>query len=680
MEQILMELMTESIISLFGLNRISVSKKLLGLSLLFIGIFTSTISYTFITLDKQKSDGQVINIAGRQRMLTQKYTKEFFLALHYARSNQTEFNMQQFDKTRKLFELSLKALKEGGTTYLDLGMTKAIELPATNNKAINEKLSQVLQIWRQLQSMIDAIDINTADNQQLDQVNQLSIKTLATMNQAVVMFASDSDANVQSMLSNQKWIWFIVIVILSVFSTIISKNIVKPLTKVVQAAQRITEGDLKTYPSDNKQKDELGNLLKQVNNMRSVLSDIIHTVQQNSKQMSHSSMQIATISQEISTISKQEQQGSEKVLLATSSLQNITNDVLEHIEITSKMAEQTHVTANDGEIVVKENIKELEQVVLSVDDTAEQMASVKLATDKIHQIISAINDIAEQTNLLALNAAIEAARAGENGRGFAVVADEVRNLAARTASSTGEITELIGSLTTSVDNSVSSMQQVTEQVAKSQSQSQSTLTAFDSMKAGIIENNDNFNHIMGLNLQQTEQLASLQTELEQLFNILEESAEKAGSTSLVASDLHSVSDKLEVLLGEFDTDNVKPSIREPNEKRLHPRIDNQIKVELSQGDDCIEGLTKDISLSGLHVKCAGNQHLPLNKNINVRIYMPKEKSTSKQQSIDITGKIIREEHQATGYYYGLTFNHIDKQTQDSLQHIFDYFAKASHYA
>ncbi|WP_445680959.1 methyl-accepting chemotaxis protein [Radicibacter daui] len=61
------------------------------------------------------------------------------------------------------------------------------------------------------------------------------------------------------------------------------------------------------------------------------------------------------------------------------------------------------------------------------------------AASRIGEVITLIDAIAAQTNLLALNATIEAARAGEAGRGFAVVAGEVKNLAAQTASATGEI-------------------------------------------------------------------------------------------------------------------------------------------------------------------------------------------------------------------------------------------------
>ncbi|MFA1725985.1 methyl-accepting chemotaxis protein [Xanthomonas nasturtii] len=85
-----------------------------------------------------------------------------------------------------------------------------------------------------------------------------------------------------------------------------------------------------------------------------------------------------------------------------------------------------------------------------IADVVKTTAGIRLATDRIGQIIEVIDGIAFQTNILALNAAVEAARAGEQGRGFAVVATEVRSLAQRCSVSAREIRSLIDNATDQV--------------------------------------------------------------------------------------------------------------------------------------------------------------------------------------------------------------------------------------
>jgi methyl-accepting chemotaxis protein len=133
----------------------------------------------------------------------------------------------------------------------------------------------------------------------------------------------------------------------------------------------------------------------------------------------------------------------------------------------------SHVASTSLE-TANTTLKAIDDLIVSLQDTASVVTKLKDETTNIETILNVIRSISEQTNLLALNAAIEAARAGEQGRGFAVVADEVRSLAQRSQDSVNEIETMLAKLNNASLQAVERMDLSMGQVGESREQVERT--------------------------------------------------------------------------------------------------------------------------------------------------------------------------------------------------------------
>ena len=125
--------------------------------------------------------GVVINLSGKQRMLTQKMSKESLLV---ALNVDTQDNLTNLKNTSALFDRTLKGLRNGDS---ELG------LPPTTDKRILRQLDKVDELWASFYPVIQQVLASgSVTKEQVASVAELNLPLLKQMNKAVGAYEKDA--------------------------------------------------------------------------------------------------------------------------------------------------------------------------------------------------------------------------------------------------------------------------------------------------------------------------------------------------------------------------------------------------------------------------------------------------------------------------------------------------------
>ena len=123
----------------------TISNKIKSIGIFFIILMISIIISTIYLNEKNKKDSLVINIAGKQRMLTQKIAKNIFYLYH---NNESQ---NELDEATIEFIYNLNSLKNGN----DL-----IGVFSAPNDEIANQISKVEILWNNFYSNIYVLNEN----------------------------------------------------------------------------------------------------------------------------------------------------------------------------------------------------------------------------------------------------------------------------------------------------------------------------------------------------------------------------------------------------------------------------------------------------------------------------------------------------------------------------------------
>ncbi len=121
-----------------------------------------------------------INLAGKQRMLTQKMTKEALLVKSGIEKKQ---NLEKLKKTRDLFDKTLKGLIQSD---------KSLKLKACKDEKVQKQLQRVLKLWKEFDSNIQKVIAANATDKVYQDIEKQNLILLKEMNKAVTLYVSQS--------------------------------------------------------------------------------------------------------------------------------------------------------------------------------------------------------------------------------------------------------------------------------------------------------------------------------------------------------------------------------------------------------------------------------------------------------------------------------------------------------
>lgn len=517
---------------------LNVYKLIVGSVVLFA--LLSAVNFTSIStwIVSAESDGMVINVAGRQRMLSQKITKEALLIQQGAPLQ------EEFTQSKQLFESTLQALINGDDK---MGITP------TDNATILQSLKVVSELWSGYVSLLSSMEVQQKKPtaHQLKEFNNQSLKLLQASNAVVLLYQEEAKIKIDQLHRNALIILVVTVISLLGMYLFAEKYLIKRLQNFRDTIKVVEKNMDLTLSATEGRSDEIGQIAFAFNRMLKTMKNTCSEFCKQADQLEQSSQQLHQLATSTIGNMHEQQDSVSMVAVAMEEMSSAVQSISANTQDTAIATENCGEKSSNGIAIVDQNLKAISELDQSFQQTADAVTHLSQNSQAIGSILDTIRNIAEQTNLLALNAAIEAARAGEQGRGFAVVADEVRTLAQRTQQATEEINGLIENLQLGVKQAIGTMDEghskVNCCVASASSVQDTLLSITDSVKKTVEMSAE----IACATEQQSTTVTSITTNIEQVSAKTHHAIDSAQKSAVLSEKLLNMSMDLSKLAHAF---------------------------------------------------------------------------------------------------------------------------------
>ncbi len=568
-------------------------KKGLGYLLIFLFSLQLLASLlVFWIFSYQESLSVALNISGRQRMLTQKMTKESFI---YAKMP-TPDHLKQIIETANLFNKSLYALKNG---------SKEMMLKKLKDKNALEKWQACAQVWKEFYKHILALKTCKPGSPEFEShLSYIKDNNLRVLKRAHQFVLALQDLALKKVRETKMLL--VTFVFLNLFATIggfilVKKRIILPLDKIINAFREISKGNMNVSI-----KEEGVNEIRELSRVAKGMTMFIGSAMKVFKSQEGLQKEIQKI---ISSTTRNVLNGAEQVGALVGRVNDISLTTKDAMEAVNRSAKELSLAINE----ISENISRTAISINEVRDKAENASQVmerfSIHTQEIGKIVETIQKIAEETNLLALNATIEASRAGTAGRSFAVVANEIKELAQETANSAKEISDMVANIQDNVGGAVSSVNEILNSAIELSEYASTITSAVEEQNIVVKDISDRIN----LNFQDIDKLNKESNELKK---ISEHFLDIAGQLETPVESLKEIISEITHVVSLFDVSHEEVNADDLKGLPSHVILEEAYLDHLLWRSKTVQSILKgdDKTKSGKDDKCLLGQILN-NSNI-----------------------------------------------------------------
>lgn len=226
----------------------TIQSRMIGIFAGFVVLLAGGVLASYLILQRQADDGLLVNLAGRQRMLTQKMAKESVQlanATNLGNTAQAKAEAEKLTQTMRVFEMTLLALKDGGAAPLNLEATRVRQSPAAATPEIRARLEAVVALWEPFEKQLREVIISSGSNTaSVNAVATTNMDLLEAMNGAVDLMQLDQEGKVKSLYLIQSVALVLGLLLVGLGAWLAGATIANPIAELSEAARLMSTGNL----------------------------------------------------------------------------------------------------------------------------------------------------------------------------------------------------------------------------------------------------------------------------------------------------------------------------------------------------------------------------------------------------------------------------------------------------